>query len=127
MLKARKVVPEDRAMLDAAAEADPYHRAAGLTGKHWDGAIWYDDEVGPVVALQTTTVVRADIQFLTQDRERNRNALLEGFAAYIGILQKRGVKEVIYSTDSVAVVNFFRRRFKFRHLGGTTYSLRIAP
>jgi len=112
-------------MLDAAAEADPFHRAAGLTGEHWDGGLFYDDGFGPVVALQTQSVVRVDIQFLSQDRKRNAAALIDGFATYVKVLQGRGVKELIFSTDSAAVIRFMEKRFNFRHIGGRTYSLRI--
>jgi hypothetical protein len=126
MLKVRKVVPEDRTILDAAAEADFYHRGIGLTGAHWAGGLFYEDDAGPVVALQTTNVVRVDIQFLTQDRKRNAQALIEGFASYVTILRNRGVKELIFNSNSAAVIRFFEKRFGFRHLGGNTYSLRIA-
>jgi hypothetical protein len=125
MLFVRKVVPEDRAMLDAAAQADPFHRGIGLTGSHWDDGLFYEDECGPVVALQTTNVARVDIQFLTQDRKRNATALMEGFVAYVKVLQGRGVKEIILNTNSAAAIRFIEKRFHFRHLGGNQYSLRI--
>lgn len=127
MLKVRKVEPGDRALLDAAALADPYHAAAGLTGKHWAGSdsIFYEDEFGPVVALKTTNVVRVDVQFLTQDRMRNANALVAGFYAYVGILQKQGIKEVVFNTESPEVALFFTKRFHFRPASAGTFSLWI--
>jgi hypothetical protein len=127
MLKVRNVVESDRELLMAAAQADPYHAAAGLTGDHWAGSdsIFYEDETGPVVALKTTNVVRSDIQFLTQDKERNRKALLEGFWTYVNILRKRGVKEIIFNTESPEVAYFFLQRFRFRTVTRGTYSLRI--
>lgn len=126
MLKVRRVVESDRELLNRAARSDPYHSQAGLTGEHWmEGSIFYEDEKGPVVALKTTNVVRTDIQFLTQDKMRNGAALLEGFWKYIEILQKRGVKEVIFNTESPDVAHFFQKRFRFRELKPGTYSLRI--
>ncbi len=127
MLKVRKVESGDRALLDAAALADPYHKAAGLTGEHWAGedSIFYEDEIGPVVALKTTNVVRVDVQFLTQDHERNGKALLEGFYVYAQILQQRGVKEIIFNTESPEVAHFFTKRFLFRPVSAGTFSLRI--
>jgi hypothetical protein len=126
MLTVRPVAPEDREMLDAAAKADRFHAAAGLGGDHWanDTLIWSDDQ-GEVVALRRTVVERLDIQFLTQDFSRNARAIVEGFWRYVHILEKRGVSEIIFNTESPAVVRFFMKRFKFRHLGGDTYSLRI--
>jgi hypothetical protein len=126
MLKVRKVEPRDQELLNRAAEADPFHARAGLTGEHWSDGLFYEDDTGPVVALKTTTVARVDIQFLSHDRVRNSRALLDGFSSYIEVIQKRGIKEVIFSTDSAAVVRFMEKRFKFRHLGGREYSLRIA-
>lgn len=128
MLTVRRVEAGDRELLDAAAKADPYHAAAGLTGEHWTGpdSIFYEDESGPVVALKTVNVVRVDIQFLTLDRERNAKALAEGFYAYVGILQRRGVKEIIFNTESPEVAHFFMKRFRFRNVSPGTYTLRIA-
>src|SRR5208282_124066 len=125
MLTVRKVEPGDRELLDAAAQLDPFHRAAKLTGEHWEGALLYSDDLGPRLALQTTTAVRVDIQFITQNKLRNAKALLEAFTPYIKVLQKRGVKEVIFNSNSAAVITFFEKRFHFRHLGGNEYSLRI--
>jgi len=127
MLKVRKVEPGDRELLNAAAKADPYHVAAGLTGEHWAGkdSIFYEDESGPVVALKTTNIVRVDVQFLTQDRARNANALVAGFYAYVGILQKRGVKEIVFNTESPEVALFFTKRFHFRPVSNGTFSLWI--
>jgi hypothetical protein len=125
MLTAREIEPSDRPLLDAAAKADSFHRAAGLTGKHWEKGIFYEDEEGPVVALTTTSVARVDIQFLCLDRQRNRNALLNGFVAFVRALEARGVQEIIFSTQSHSVARFMEKRFKFRHLGGNQYSLRI--
>lgn len=126
MLTVRNVRPEDRELLDAAAEADPYHAAAGLKGEHWSkDSIFYEDEQGPVVALKTTNVVRVDIQFLTKDVARNGHALVAGFASYVGILQKRGVKEIVFRTDSPEVALFFTKRFHFRPVSAGTFSLWI--
>lgn len=130
MLRVRKVEPGDRELLEAAARADTYHLAAGLKAEHWmdesESTLWWEDENGPVVALKTTNVVRADIQFLTQDFERNGKALLDGFWRYADILQKRGVKEIIFNTESPQVAKFFAKRFHFKQLSKGTYSLRIA-
>ena len=129
MLTVRAVEPDDRKLLNEAAKADKFHAAAGLTGEHWANGntlMWADDQ-GLVVALRTTNVARVDIQFLSQDCERNARALIEGFWRYVSVLEKRGVKEIIFNTESASVVRFFAKRFNFRHLGGTTYSLRIAP
>ena len=127
MLRVRQVEPSDRALLDEAAKADPYHVAAGLTGAHWAGkdSIFYEDEVGPVVALKTTNVVRVDIQFLTQDKLRNANALVAGFYRYIEVLRNRKVNEIIFNSHSPEVAHFMTKRFHFRHIGGNTYSLWI--
>ena len=127
MLTVRKVEASDRELLDAAAKADFYHAAAGLTGEHWANGntlMWSDDQ-GLVVALRTTNVARVDIQFLTQDFPRNARALLEGFWNYVSVLEKRGVSEIIFNSNSSAVINFFNKRFHFRHLGGNEYSLRL--
>jgi hypothetical protein len=127
MLKVRKVEPSDKPLLDAAALADPYHAAAGLTGQHWAGSdsIFYEDEFGPVVALKTSNAVRVDIQFLTQDKVRNGNALVAGFYQYVQILQKRGVREIIFNTESPEVEHFFKKRFHFRQVSAGTFSLWI--
>ena len=127
MLKVRKVEPDDRPLLDAAAMADPYHAAAGLTGEHWAGAdsIFYEDELGPVVALKTTNVVRVDIQFLTKDAVRNANALVAGFYRYVEILRQRKVNEIVFNTNSPAVARFFQKRFHFRPVSVGTFSLWI--
>jgi|SRR5580704_8356423 hypothetical protein len=126
MLAVRKVEPDDRPLLDAAAQADPFHRAAGLTGEHWAAnTLMYSDADGPVVALRTTNVARVDVQFLTPDARRNAKALVEGFWTYVGVMQKKGVDELIFNSNSAAVVHFFGKRFHFRHLGGNTYSLCI--
>lgn len=129
MLTVRKVTPGDRGLLEAAAKADPFHQKAGLTGEHWaNGAtlMWSDDQ-GLVVALRTTNVARVDVQFLSQDRQRNARALVEGFWRYVSVLEQRGVSEIIFNTESPSVVRFFEKRFNFRHLGNGTYSLRIKP
>ncbi len=105
----------------AAAKADPFHAAAGLTGDHWmrGSGLFYEDETGPVVALKTTNIVRSDIQFLTQDTERNGRALLAGFWRYADIISKRGVKEIIFNTQSDKVAEFFQNRFHFRPVTNT--------
>ena len=127
MLRVRKVEATDKPLLDAAAMADPYHVAAGLTGDHWAGkdSIFYEDEFGPVVALKTTNVVRIDIQFLTQDKLRNASALVAGFYQYVNVLRNRKVNEVIFTTESPEVAHFMQKRFHFRPVGGNTYSLWI--
>jgi hypothetical protein len=127
MLVARKVEASDRELLDLAAQADFYHAQAGITGEHWTSgnSVVYEDAFGAVLALRTTSVARVDIQFLTDDRVRNARALVEGFWAYVGVMQKRGVEELIFNSNSEGVIHFFEKRFKFRHLGGNTYSLRI--
>lgn len=127
MLTVRKVREADRPLLDAAAEADPFHKAGGLTGEHWAGpdSIFYEDEIGPVVALKTSNIVRVDVQFLTQDKARNANALIAGFYAYVGILHKRGVREIIFNSDSPEVAHFFQKRFRFREVSKGTFSLWI--
>ena len=124
-MRVREVVSEDRPLLDAAAEADPWHRAAGLTGEHWEGGTFWEDDIGPVFAIQNTSVARLDIQFLSADRLRNAAGLVNGFWSYIGVLRNRGVKEVIFSSNSRAVIRFFEKRFNFRKIGDNTYSLRI--
>jgi hypothetical protein len=125
MLTVRKVEPDDRPLLDAAAMADPYHRAAGLTGEHWagDDSIFYEDEFGPVVALKTSNIVRVDVQFLTQDKVRNGNALVAGFYRYLQILIGRGIKEIVFNTESPEVAHFFTKRFHFREVSKGTFSL----
>lgn len=125
MVHVREVTPEDRPMLDAAAQADPWHREVGLTGEHWLGGLLYEDENGPVFGLQTQQVARVDIQFVTQERLRNAEVLAQGFWSYISVLRGRGIKEVIFTSNSRAVIRFFEKRFHFRLLGGNTYSLRI--
>jgi hypothetical protein len=126
-MRVRTIQPEDRELLIAAAKADPYHAAAGLTGDHWmkGAGLFYEDEEGPVVALRTTLAARADIQFLTQDTERNARVLLAGFWGYCSILAKRGVKEIVFNTESDKVAQFFQKRFHFRPLSAGTYSLWI--
>jgi hypothetical protein len=127
MLSVRMVEPEDGPMLDAAAKADPFHSKIGLTGDYWNGkntTIWQDDE-GVVVALRTTAVARVDIQFLSQNFARNAKAVVQGFWRYVEVMRNRGIEELIFSSDSQAVIRFFGKRFNFRHLGGDTYSLRI--
>lgn len=131
MLRVRSIQPEDRELIIAAAKADPYHAAAGLTGDHWmkgvgnGTGLFYEDEHGPVVALKTTFTARSDIQFLTQDTERNGRALLAGFWRYCDILAKRGVKEIVFNTESDKVAEFFQKRFHFRPVNAGTYSLWI--
>lgn len=127
MLRVRSIQPEDRELLIAAAKADPYHAAAGLTGDHWmkGAGLFYEDEIGPVIALRTTFTARSDIQFLTQDTERNARALLAGFWRYCDILAKRGVKEIVFNTESDRVAEFFQKRFHFHPLSAGTYSLWI--
>ena len=127
MLTARKVEPGDRELLNEAAKNDFYHAAAGLTGDHWaDGdSIVYSDDEGVVLALATTAVARVDIQFIASHK-RNRETLMQGFWPYIRLLKDRGYKEVIFTTNSASVINFFKKRFNFRYIGGNTYSLRIA-
>lgn len=127
MLSVRQVEPTDKPLLMAAAEADPYHKAAGLTGEHWVGrdSILYEDENGPVVALKTRNVVRVDVQFMTQDKARNAKALMEGFARYVQILLNRNVTEIVFNTNSPEVALFFQNRFRFREVSKGTYSLYI--
>lgn len=127
MLKVRRVEESDRELLMQAALSDPFHAKAGLTGEHWmaGDSLLYADDVGPVVAIRTRNVVRADIQFVTQDALRNSSALAEGFWKYIEILSKRGVTEVIFNTESPAVAHFFTQRFRFREVSPGTYTLRI--
>jgi len=127
MLTVRKVESEDRPLLDAAAMADPYHAAAGLTGEHWAGSdsILYEDGFGPVIALKTTNVVRVDIQFLTYDRLRNANALVAGFYKYVDVLRNRNVHEIIFNTEAPEVAHFFMKRFHFRPLSAGNFSLWI--
>lgn len=114
-------------MLNAAASADPYHSAVGLTGDHWEpkDSLCYEDENGPIFAVRTRNVVRCDIQFLSQDVERNARAVISGFYQYIRILQNRGVTEIIFNTNSPAVENFFIKRFHFRKVSEGTFSLAI--
>jgi len=128
MLRVRKVADTDLPVLMAAAEADSFHKQVGLTGDHWLGAdsIFYEDEFGPVVALKTTQVVRTDIQFLTQDHKRNARALSEGFWNYVRLMREKGIKEIIFNTESPDVERFFGKRFNFRKLSPNTFSLRIA-
>lgn len=122
----RNVEEKDQDLLNRAALADPYHKAVGLTGEHWaKDSILYEDELGPVVALKTTNVVRVDIQFLTQDKLRNASALVAGFWKYAELAAKRGVKEIIFNTESPEVAHFFQKRFHFREVSKGTFSLRI--
>jgi len=127
MLKVRHVEERDRDLLNAAALADPYHAAIGLTGDYWKPAdsILYEDAEGPVVALKTQNIVRSDIQFLTQNHERNSRALYEGFWTYVKIMQARHVREIIFNTQSPDVTRFFQRRFHFAEVKPITMSLRI--
>jgi hypothetical protein len=127
MITVRQIAPSDKELLDAAAKADYYHAAAGLTGEHWlnGNSLIYADASGPVLALRTTNVARVDVQFLSQDFKRNARLLVEAFWQYVSVMEKRGVRELIFNTESPAVVRFFCKRFGFRHLGGDTYSLRI--
>lgn len=126
MLTVRKVTPDDRGLLDEAAKADPFHVAAGLTGEHWSegNTLIYADLEGVVLAVRTSNVARLDGQFI-EPGARSRNVLLAAFWPLMDALRKKGIEEVIFNSNSVAVVNFFKRRFHFRHLGGNTYSLRI--
>jgi hypothetical protein len=127
MLKVRKILESDRDTLIEAAKADPYHAAAGLSGEHWMKGLglFYEDEAGPVVALKHSNVARVDIQFLTQDHERNAKALLAGFWKYCDLLHKRGIDEIVFNTDSEQVAHFFQKRFHFKPVSQGTYSLWI--
>jgi hypothetical protein len=120
MLTVRAVQETDKPLLKVGAEADPYHAKAGVTGEEWVGkdSIMYEDGLGPVVALKTSNVVRVAIQFLTQDKVRNGEALVAGFYAYVGILQKRGVTEIVFHTESPQIGYFMRKRFHFRPVRG---------
>lgn len=127
MLTIRKVESTDRDLLNAAAVADKFHFDAGLTGEHWQAgkALLYSDGEGPVFAIQPIKVMRLDIQFIASDRKRKLHALVEGFWPFIGVLRDRGIEEIIFNSNSAAVISFFEKRFNFRHIGGNTYSLRI--
>jgi hypothetical protein len=121
------VEPGDKELLDAAAKADPYHAKAGLTGEHWEDRntlVWADDH-GLVVALRTSLVARVDLQFMSQDVERNARALLEGFWRYVSVMEKKGIEEIIFNTESPAVARFFVKRFGFRPVSASTFALRI--
>jgi hypothetical protein len=127
MVSFRKVEADDRGMLDAAAKADRFHAAAGIGGDRWanGNSLILADDAGPVLAVAHTSVARLDLQFLTQDFGRNARAVVEGFWRFVHVLQKRNVSEIIFNSESPAVVRFFTKRFCFRHIGGDTYSLRI--
>jgi len=127
MLRVRRVTEDDKPLLDAAAMADPYHAAAGLTGEHWAGSdsIFYEDDSGPVVALKTTNVARVDIQFLTADHVRNAHALVAGFYRYVEVLRNRKITEIVFNTNSPAVARFFQKRFHFKPVSVGTFSLWI--
>ncbi len=110
MLTVRKVEPGDRELLDYWADGN---------------TLVYSDNLGPVAALRTTNAVRVDIQFLSDIKSRNARAVLEGFGAYIQVLAKRGVEEVIFNSDSKEMAHFCMKRFHFRYRGGNLYSLRL--
>jgi hypothetical protein len=90
-----------------------------------DNTLMYSDDHGYVVALKTTQVARLDFQFLTTDRMRNARALIAGFWAYVEVLRKRGIDELLVRSESEDAIRFFTKTFHFRHLGGAEYSLKI--
>jgi hypothetical protein len=114
----------DRAYLDSLIEEDAYHKGR-MTPDFFlnlvpgEDAWALEDTQGNVeLYFKTQVAVRLSIQFAhsktSEERSRNRTALLKGFAWIEAMFRKNRFREIIFDTQGPELTAFAKRRLGFR-------------
>lgn len=64
--------------------------------------------------FRITRVMRIDIQFDPRRREDNQQVLQDGFEWLVGMGMKSGYRQLIFDSVTRPLINFCKRRFRFR-------------
>ena len=114
----------DRTYLSTLIEEDAYHKGQ-MTPDFFlklvpgEDAWALEDERGHVeLYFKTQVAVRLSIQFAhsktSEERSRNRAALLKGFAWIEAMFRKNKFREIIFDTQGPELTAFAKRRLGFR-------------
>jgi len=119
----RPATEKDREEIATWIAADPDHRDLVKPEFFYQsepGAECYrlDDSKGHVFYFKMTRALRVDIQFgpasSTEERERNRQALTDGFAWLLALANKSTIREVIFDSTVGFLRGFCHKHFGFR-------------
>ena len=119
----RPAVEGDRALLEQWIEADPFHRGEVRAGFFLERAPGVDawaleDASGHVVFyFKTEVAARVHIQFgpaeTTADRERNRDAMVDGLAWIEGQMAANGFREILFDSRNPVLIRTAEKRMGF--------------
>lgn len=120
----RPMSETDRAFLDTLIEEDAYHKGR-MTPDYFlklmpgEDAWALEDEQGNVMLyFKTQVAVRLSIQFAnsktSEERSRNRTALMKGFAWIESMLRQNSFRQIIFDTQGPELTAFAKRRLGFR-------------
>lgn len=121
MITDRMYEADDYHLLDLSLSRDEHHTTTTPEFFTEPGTVCkvYEDEQGPIIFVKGTPVLRLDIQYVDNaDIERNKAAMLAGFAALEERAKQQGFKELVFQTDSRALAIFCRREFGFSRYDG---------
>lgn len=129
-MKIRMATTEDKPRLAEMIAKDPYH-AGKLTPEFFLGEIWdavnskwlkdptiecaaVEDDDGTVFYVRYNRAFRMSIQFDKDLKFRNRKSLLEAFPVFKNMAKTSGFKEIVFDSESPALVAFTKKRMGFK-------------
>jgi hypothetical protein len=116
MLRARKLVEADREKIAAWMAQDADHKTLDPAAFWEPGTESFalEDEDGTVMYVRCSNVMRIDIQFDTDARDRTRAMLREGFEWLKGEAKRRSYREMIFDSVAKPLIWFCMKTLGFR-------------
>lgn len=116
MLRARKLVEADREIIAAWMARDPDHKTLDPAAFWAPGleSFALEDEEGTILYIRCANVMRVDVQFDTEARDRTRKALPEAFQWLKGEARKRTYREMIFDSVAKPLIWFCVSKLGFR-------------
>lgn len=119
----RPATEADRAITEEWIDRDPFHKGL-LDGKFFTqdeagvGTYVVEDADGRIFFLRTENAIRLQMQFspseTQEQRDRIRDALIDGFSWISMELAKRGVTEILYRSKNPMLIRITEKRLGFQ-------------
>jgi hypothetical protein len=109
MITSRRITETDRTSIKHALAQDTFHPDTNSDVFYQEGVITnaYDDAEGTIFILRAQKALRIEMLFFdNEDKERNAQAMIEGWKHLLIMARAGGFKEIVASTNSPHLRDF---------------------